>query len=162
MASVSIIGVGAPQGDDWLGWELAERLRASPVLQAWRERISVTLHDHPGQALLAAWRGTGLVILLDVVRSGTVPGTLHRLDAAQLLDNPRQLSTHGAAGVAEAVQVAAALESLPESLVFYGVEADPGHREPCLSNAVEAVLASTTSVIEGAIDAYLRQHGDDH
>jgi hydrogenase maturation protease len=155
-ASVRVIGVGSPSGDDWTGWELAERLRASEVLAAWGERFSVSLHDRPGAALLQAWRGNGLVILLDAVRSGAPPGTVHRLDTAQLSSMPRLLSTHGF-GVAEAVQLAAAMDALPEALLFFGVEATPEHQELCLSEAVHATLPALVSEIEGLVLAHLRQ-----
>jgi hydrogenase maturation protease len=155
--SVRIIGVGSPSGDDWVGWELAERLRASAVLAAWGERVTVSLHDRPGAALLQAWRGSGLVILLDAVRSEAAPGTVHRLDTAQLSARPRQLSTHGF-GVAEAVQLAAVLDALPESLIFFGVEASPAHGDMCLSEAVHAALPALVGEIEKLACAYL-EHG---
>jgi hydrogenase maturation protease len=151
---VQVIGVGAPQGDDWVGWELAERLRDSAALAEWREQVAVTLHDHPQTALLAAWRGGGLVILLDAVRSGVEPGTRHRFDANQLTSGGPAVAG-GSAGVLDAVRLAAALEALPESLLFYGIEADPEHRDLCLSPAVEAVLGSVVAEIESAIRSYL-------
>lgn len=156
MASgIRIIGVGSPQGDDWVGWELAERLRASEVLAPWSERISVSLHDRPGTALLQVWRGGGPVILLDAVRSGAAPGTVHRFDTADLMASPRQLSTRGF-GVADAVQLAAALDALPESLRFFGVEADPAHTEMCLSEAVHAALPALVEEIEALMRSWLK------
>jgi len=154
-STISVIGVGSPLGDDWVGWELAERLRASPALAPWRDRITVSLHDRPGAALLQVWRGGGLVILLDAVRSGAVPGTVHRLNAADLLAPPRQLSTHGF-GVADAVQLAAALDALPESLRFFGVEADPAHTDMCLSEAVHTALPALVEEIESLVQSWLK------
>lgn len=152
---VHVIGVGSPHGDDWLGWELAERLRASEALAGWHEQISISLHDRPGAALLQAWRGTGLVILIDAVRSGAEPGRVHRLDAAQLAAQPRQLSTHGF-GVAEAVQLAAALDALPEALQFFGVEIDPANTEMRLSDAVDAALPALVEEIEALVLSTVR------
>lgn len=155
--TVHVIGVGSPAGDDWLGWELAERLRSSEALAAWGDRVTVTLHDRPGAALLQAWRGTGLVVLLDAVRSGAAPGTPHRLDSSQLRSQPKILSTHGF-GLAEAVQLAAALDALPESLLFFGLEASPGHEAMCLSEAVFAALPAMVDSVEAAIVSYLEQN----
>lgn len=155
LPTVHVIGVGSPGGDDWLGWELAERLRVSEALAAWRGQIMVSLHDRPGAALLQAWRGEGLVILIDAVRSGAAPGKLHRFDAAQLLAQPRQLSTQGF-GVAEAVQLAAALDALPGTLQFFGVEIDSGNNELRLSDAVHEALPAVAGEIEGLVLAYLR------
>lgn len=155
LPTVQVIGVGSPGGDDWLGWELAERLRASAALAEWQGRITVSLHDRPGAALLQAWRGDGLVILIDAVRSGAAPGTLHRFDAAQLMAQPRQLATQGY-GVAEAVQLAAALDALPGALQFFGVEIDPGNSELRLSDAVHEALPAVVEEIEALVLAHLR------
>lgn len=152
--AIMVIGVGSPQGDDWVGWELAERLRASEVLAPWSARISISLHDRPGAALLQVWRGGGQVILLDAVRSGAAPGTVHRFDAADLMAQPRQLSTHGF-GVADAVQLAAALDALPPSLRFFGVEIDPAHTEMCLSDTVHAALPALVEEIEALMQSWL-------
>jgi len=153
-ARVQVIGVGSPSGDDWLGWELAERLRSSEAQARWGERVAVSLHDRPGAALLQAWRGTGLVVLLDAVRSGAEPGTLHRLDTAQLKGQPRILSTHGF-GVAEAIQLAATLDALPESMLFFGIEASPEHKEMCLSEVVHDAVPALVDEIESEIQSYL-------
>jgi hypothetical protein len=59
--------------------------------------------------------------------------------------------------VAEAVQLAGALDALPEELRFYGIEADAGHREPGLSAAVEAALPGVVAEIEDLVCAYLRR-----
>ena len=156
-ALVHVIGVGSPSGDDWVGWELAERLRTSESLSAWGDRVSVSLHDRPGAALLQAWKGSGLVILLDAVRSGAAPGTPHRLDSSQLRNQPKILSTRGF-GLAEAVQLAAALDALPESLLFFGLEASPEHEAMCLSEAVFASLPAMVAEVEASILSYLLQN----
>jgi len=155
MNDVRVIGVGAPQGDDWLGWELAERLRASEKLAAFGERISIVLHDRPGAALLQAWRHDGLVILLDSVRSGVEPGTVHRFDAAALNAGVPTLSAAGF-GVAEAIRLAQSLEALPDQLEFYGVEIDPASQALHLSDAVFAALPGLVSELEERLDRYLR------
>lgn len=154
--AVRIIGVGSPSGDDWLGWELAERLRASEALAAWADRVSVSLHDRPGAALLQVWSGSDLVILLDAVRSGAEPGTVHRFNAAELSAAPRALSTHGF-GVADAVMLAAALDSLPGALFFYGIEADLANDSMGLSDAVHAALPGVVSEIEVALAEHFRR-----
>lgn len=153
-ATVRIIGVGSPYGEDWLGWELAERLRDSPALAAWSDRVRVSLHDRPGAALVQAWAGAGLVVVLDAVRSGAAPGTVHRFDAAALGAAPRALSTHGF-GVADAVRLAAALDALPGQWRFYGIEADTASTGAGLSEAVHAAIPALVSEIEAAVAAYL-------
>jgi len=68
---------------------------------------------------------------------------------------PRQLATRGY-GVAEAVQLAAALEALPGALQFFGVEIDPGNNELRLSDAVHAALPAAFEEIEALVLAHLR------
>jgi len=161
MATVRVIGVGSPHGDDWLGWELAERLRASEALTEWQEQIEISLHDRPGAALLQAWRGNGLVILLDAVRSGAEPGRVHRFDTTQLASQPPPLTKQGF-GVAEAVQLAAALDALPEAVQFFGIEIDPANSEMRLSDAVHAALPALVEEIEDFMLSRLRsQAGSD-
>ncbi len=154
MPGVRIIGVGAPQGDDWLGWELAERLRASEKLGAFGERVSIVLHDQPSAALLQAWSHDGLVVLLDSVRSGAAPGTIHRFDAAALHSGSPGLNASGF-GVAEAIRLAQSLDALPEQLEFYGVEIDPASTAMHLSEAVFAALPELVSEIEARLHAHL-------
>jgi len=155
MSSVHIIGVGSPHGDDWLGWELAERLRASTRLAEWRDQVSISLHDRPGGALLQIFQSGGPVILLDAVRSGGKPGTVHRFDTRQLSANPDILPSEGF-GVAEAVQLAASLDALPASLQFFGVEIDPDNSELRLSDTVHSVLPGLVEEIEQFVLAQLR------
>ena len=76
-----------------------------------------------GLALIEAWRGADLVILIDAVHSGAGPGTIYRIDAHEK-EIPRSFfhySTH-AFSVAEAVELARALSQMPRRLVFYGIE----------------------------------------
>jgi len=153
-APVRIIGIGSTFGDDCLGWELAERLRASTALSRWSNSVSVSLHEMPDASLLPAWSGAELVILLDAVRSGAVPGTVHRLDPARLRDTSRALSTHGF-GLAEAVKLAGFLDSLPRTLLFFGIEADPNCQEAGLSDAVRAALPGVVTEIESIVRDHL-------
>lgn len=157
VARVHVIGVGSPFADDWLGWELAERLRASEPLAVWRGQVSISLHDRPGPALLQMWRVTGLVILMDAVRSGVTPGTVHCFDAARLAERLQPLATP-MSGVAGALQVAAARDALPGALHFFGIEADPENTALHVSDAVLAALPAAVMDIENLIDRYLEEY----
>jgi hydrogenase maturation protease len=91
-----------------------------------------------GTALLESWKGAESVILIDAVSSGAYPGTIHRLDAwAQPLPAGfLHTSTH-AFGVAQAVELARALNQLPRSLVIYGIEGKSFDPDAGLSPEVE-------------------------
>ena len=100
---------------------------------------------------------TDLGILLEAGRSGAEPGTVHRFDTAQLNASPRALSTHGF-GVADAVMLAASLDSLPGTLLFFGIEADAASKEAGLSDAVHAALPGLVAEIESLVRSYLAGH----
>ena len=72
---------------------------------------------------MEAWEGAALVLLIDATRSGSPPGTIHRFDAhaEPLPSRFFHYSTH-AFSVAEAVELARALDQLPPRLIVYGIE----------------------------------------
>jgi hydrogenase maturation protease len=112
---VLILCVGNPdRGDDAAGVLVAERLNALGIPALLAEPSS----------LMEAWAGAARVILVDAVVTGAPVGTIHSWDASHdpLPRGPFRSSTH-ALGVAEAVELARALGTLPERLVIYGIEA---------------------------------------
>ena len=128
-----MIGLGnAARGDDAAGLIAARRLHGV---------------EHEGEplGLLDVWDGVESVVVIDAVRSGAVPGTIHRFDAAEPL--PAALtgstSTH-ALGLAETVELARALGRLPERLTVYGIEGERFEAgtdlTPAVSAAVDAVV----------------------
>jgi hydrogenase maturation protease len=139
-SKIRILGIGSPFGDDRFGWEAAEALRHSAAINtAAPGRIEVLALDRPGAMLPVHWRETDIVILLDAVRSGAVPGTPHCLEARDISGAHLLCSSHGF-GIASAVGLAQALGNLPSRLLLRGVEADPAWRDSGLSPAVAAAL----------------------
>lgn len=138
------IGIGnAYRCDDAAG------LVAARVLQT-RSLSGVTIIEHSGEgaALMQAWAGAEMVILMDAVSSGGEPGTLYRLDASQPV--PAEFfhySTH-AFSVAEAVEMARALGELPPVLVIYGIEGQNFAQGVGLSPVVESNL---TELVEQVV-----------
>jgi hydrogenase maturation protease len=124
---------------------VAERLRAAgvPVLDC---------ADEPTR-LLDLWDGLDTVVVVDAVRSGAAPGTLHRVDAAGG-SLPRDLglaSTH-AMGIADALDLGRALGRAPRRVVVLGIEgAAVGMGDeltPAVSAALDALVASTLAELE--------------
>jgi hydrogenase maturation protease len=116
---ILIIGLGNDyRGDDSVGRALARRLQAIAG-----DSVRVLEESGEGVALIEAWKGGDFVILIDAVHSGGVPGTIHRFDAAMqpIPGSFFHYSTH-AFSVAEAVELARALNQLPPRLVIYGIE----------------------------------------
>lgn len=110
-----VIGIGNPwRGDDGIGHAVVHALQDTPGL------TTATTSGEPAE-LMDLWQGHDPVILVDAIMTGTAPGTIHRLDAAEPLPRPARYSSHGI-GLAEAIELARALDALPASLVIYGIE----------------------------------------
>jgi hydrogenase maturation protease len=147
VSGATVVGVGnAWRGDDGAGLELARRLRGLAG-------VDVRELDGDPAALLDALAGAGEAIVIDAVRSGAPPGTIHRLDAAALPAGLRSASSH-ALGVAEALALGRALDRLPARLELYGIEAGelaPGAPLSApVARAVEALGGELRARLAGA------------
>ncbi|HLX62964.1 MAG TPA: hydrogenase maturation protease [Planctomycetota bacterium] len=135
--SVRIIGIGnAFRHDDAAGLIVARQiaLRAPP-------EIDVIEHKGDGAALIDAWRGADNVILIDALQSGCATGTILQLNA---LATPVPsayfcCSTH-AFNVAEAIELARALNLLPARLELFGIEGRDFSSGEGLSAEVERAI----------------------
>ena len=133
-----MLGIGnAWQGDDAAGLVAAERLRG-------RAPAGVEVRELEGEpvSLVEAWDGADEVYVVDAVRSGSPPGTVHRLDVS---DEPLPATLSAASthtlGVGEAIELARALGRLPARLVVFGIEAES-----------IAAGAELTPAVAGAVD----------
>lgn len=137
-----IIGVGNPhRGDDSVGLAVSGALR---------ERVPATVDvvDLDGEAtkLIDAWTGADAVILIDAVASNSPPGTIHEMDV-RVTPVPPDLfscSTHSF-GVAEAIELSRALETLPALFFVFGIEGAVFDTGTGLSPEVEAAVEETIS-----------------
>jgi hydrogenase maturation protease len=146
-ARVLVIGVGNDfRGDDAAGLVVARRVQERNV-----DGIAVVEAPGEGASLIDAWDGTDAVILIDAVRSGSVPGTIHRLSQRALTQDARifHQSTH-TFSVPDAIELAGAMKRLPKRLIVVGIEGEDFHTGHGLSQEVEAALP-------GAVDAVLRE-----
>lgn len=132
-----IIGIGnAYRGDDGAGLVAARRIR-----EIAGDAIHVLEMSGEGASLIEAWQEQEFVILIDAVHSGAAPGTIHRLDARTqpLPSRFFHYSTH-AFSVAEAVEMARALDRLPPRLIALGIEGKEFGSSESLSPEVEAAM----------------------
>jgi hydrogenase maturation protease len=121
------------RGDDAVGPLVAERLRAAGA-------TLLDCNEEPTR-LIDAWDGLELVVIVDAVRSGAAPGTIHRLDS-DTLPLPPDLglaSTH-AFSVADALELGRALGRAPRRVVVLGVEGGAFELGDRLTPAVEAAI----------------------
>jgi hydrogenase maturation protease len=143
-APLRVIGFGnAYRSDDSVGLAVARALRG-------RLPRAVEVLEREGEptSLVDAWDGAEAVWLVDAVSSSAVPGTIHRFDATTE-EVPRAFarsSTHHL-GLPEAIELARAVDRLPERLVVYGIDGanfETGSRlspevERCIPGAVDAI-----------------------
>jgi hydrogenase maturation protease len=119
MPQTLLIGLGQDfRRDDAVGLLAVRRLRA---LGLPAEMVEAPAAD--GAALLDRWAGYQTVALIDAVRSGAPPGTVHSIDIRK--QGPpaesASCSTH-LFGLAKGIALAEVLGRMPEKLLFYGVE----------------------------------------
>jgi hydrogenase maturation protease len=147
--TVLVIGVGnAYRSDDAVGLVVARLLQERAP-----DRVTVREGSGEGAALMAAWEGAGVVILIDAVGAGAAPGTVYRLEA-RAEPIPAKFfhySTH-AFGVAEAIELARALGQLPPRLIVYGIEGGNFQAGTGLSAAVGRAA-------QGVVERVLRELG---
>jgi hydrogenase maturation protease len=149
-APTLIIGIGNEyRGDDGLGLIVARNFRKKRLPR-------VTLLEFSGDltALGEEWQGAETVILVDAVASGREPGTIYRFEAHRA-PLPQKLfapsSTH-ALGLAEAIELARALNLMPANLIVYGLEGKYFAAGAGLSPEVQQALPRLVEQIQGEVD----------
>lgn len=129
-------------GDDAVGPVVLDHL-------AGRVGADIVLVESVGDAthLLESWRDARFAVVIDAVVSGGVPGTVHRIDGKGGLPSTwRSASTH-LVGVAEAIELGAAVGVLPDELVVYGIEIAAVAPGVELSPEVVATVEETVEAI---------------
>ena len=114
-----VIGIGNDlRGDDAIGLLVARRLR----LRA--PELDIREHSGDGSALLELWDGRDHVIAVNAVSSGLPAGTVHllRVDSRPLPATLSSQSSTHALGLAQAVELARTLGTLPARLIIFGIE----------------------------------------
>ena len=143
-----VIGLGNDfRRDDGAGRVAARRLRELAP-----GALDILEQSGEGAALMEAWRGAELVVLIDAVHSGAAPGHIHRLDAETepIPSNFFHYSTH-AFSLAEAVELARALGELPPRLIVYGIEGSDFTSGEGLSPQVAAAVEQVAQSIHSEL-----------
>ena len=147
-AQTLVIGLG----NDFRRDDGAGRVAARMIASAQVDGVRVIEASGEGAALMDAWRDAESVVLIDAVHSGAAPGTIHRLDArAQPIpSNFFHYSTH-AFSVAEAVELARALDQLPPRLIVFGIEGKDFSSGEDLSPEVAAAVEEVVRQVKGEL-----------
>jgi hydrogenase maturation protease len=146
---INVIGIGQSlRGDDGAGLA-AVRFWRETRGGSWHHNLHIELVESPGIGLLNLLEGADAAILVDAVRSGAKPGTLHQLsenDLMAFLDGTD--SAHGW-GIAETLAVGRKLdlEELPQEIVVIGIEAGKVGMGVGLSPKVLAALPAAARLI---------------
>ena len=139
-----VIGIGNPdRGDDGAGRAVARWLEDHLP-----PGIEVIELDGEASALLAALDGVAAVYLVDTCVSSAAAGSVRRFDVATapLPQEAFSLSTHGL-GLAEAVELARALEALPPRCIVYAIEGADFEAGMPLSPPVAAAIAEVGTLV---------------
>jgi hydrogenase maturation protease len=144
-SSVILIGMGNDyRRDDGAGLAVARMLKASSILP----HVQVSEHNGDGMSLMDAWQTTSHVFLVDAVSSGATPGTIYRFDAlAQPLSADYDFHSTHAFGLAEAIELARALNQLPQRLIVYAIEGENFSSGSGLSPDVENAVNKATELL---------------
>jgi hydrogenase maturation protease len=114
---IRVVGVGSPNGDDAVGWEVVRKLR-----ERLDESSGVEIFEiEGGQRLLELLDGKGTLILIDAIVNGGERGTVNYFEWPDVrLEALSPGSTH-TLRPAEALQLASALALLPQRVLVFGI-----------------------------------------
>lgn len=122
MRSIRILGIGSFSGADQVGLLVIKRIKAKLQDHPANEEVDIDFYDRPGMHLIELIKEAEIVHLIDAMMSAREEGFIHRytdINVFQAINH--SLSSHGY-GVAEALQLAKVMGSLPNQLVIHGVE----------------------------------------
>lgn len=146
MSGVVVIGIGN-------GWRRDDG--AGPaVVQAAASRLPagtrvVELDGEPAR-VVETWDGADLAVVVDAVRTGAPPGTVHRFDpACEGIPVPAGPGSSHSLGASDAYHLGRALGRLPGRVVIIGVEvADVGPGAGLTPEVAAALPAAVAAVVE--------------
>ena len=149
-ARVLVAGFGNPlMADDGAGPAVVEALRAL-VPPEW---LRVEHGDSDSLRLASLWRGEPFVWLVDAVVRGAAPGTVHRIEHAELLEVPQRHGTAHQLSLPESLRWLTVAEPSMAAVryLLWGVEPAEVRPRPGLSPAVaEAVPVVAAAVLDEA------------
>lgn len=109
-------------------------------------------------SLIDAWEGADVAIILGAVSSGAEPGTVYRFEAQdhQLPSQLFECSTHDF-NLADAIEVARALDKLPPRVIVYGIEGEVFEEGMGLSEEVAETAHYVIHAVFGCVSACLNE-----
>ena len=146
-----ILSLGNPlRGDDGVGTAVLTMLAAYPIIPP-----GVVLQDGgtPGLETVLLLEGYERVIIIDAADMGLEPGSWRRFSSAKLAAQEANLTgTLHQAGLAEALELADALNMLPDEVVIFGIQPAEIGWEPGLSVGVETAVGEVCKAVLDEIE----------
>ncbi|MBI1422964.1 MAG: hydrogenase maturation protease [Gammaproteobacteria bacterium] len=148
MTDVRIIGIGSPFGNDSLGWQVIEMLKANDMLATFpHEHLELIAADRPGLNLIQMLQDAEFVILVDAICDPNRHGTIMHLTREELVVPEVILSSHRA-DVASAIALADKLHQLPGKMILIGLGIDPALNSPLMEADMLALASEITRELE--------------
>lgn len=151
LKEVVVIALGSRfRGDDGVGPTVAERLNGRLA------GCTIVEGRDDAMAIVSAWEGAALAVVVDAAVSGASPGTIHRseVNAEPLPRDLARCSSHGL-GLAEAVELGKVLGKLPGRLVIYAVEAKTFEPGAALSAEVTAAIGEVVLSVKAEVASFV-------
>lgn len=139
----AVIAVGNEyRGDDGVGARVAREIAELDMPD-----VLVTVCDGEPAALLEAWTGVELAVVVDaVVCEPSTPGRIWRSTVDTMPESTGPTSSH-ALGIPDALLLGRALDRVPRELVVIAVEAQSLGLGPGLSAPVAAAVADVVRTV---------------
>ncbi len=145
-----MLGVGNTLlGDDGIGVHMIHRL--SGWIEEWHGLVELIEGGTMGLALLGPISGRSALVLLDAVRLGSDPGTIHVREDREVLSLRHRSDTAHESNAGELLAAALLLGELPDRLLLIGIEPARLDGAPGLSKIVEDALPAALDTARAKI-----------
>lgn len=148
--SILVIGIGSEfRGDDGAGLLVAQGLQREDLPRS----VEVLEMKGDGAALMASWKDSSHVILVDAITAGLPPGSIIRIDARKELVPASLFATSSHSfGLAQALAISLALNELPPSVTLFGIQARTFQVGADLSLEVKKAVRETSDAIRSELE----------
>ncbi|CAB4879013.1 unannotated protein [freshwater metagenome] len=156
VAPITVIGIGNPYRHDDAAGQVV--LAALQTRFAGDARVRLVELDGEPVRMIQSWEGSTRVFIVDAVRSGHEPGTIHRCQADHLTGVAADGVTLGGGhllGLGEAIDLARALHHLPPALEVLGIEGACFEMGEGLTDAVASACRIVAARLMTEIDRVL-------
>jgi hydrogenase maturation protease len=146
-APILVLGLGNMLlSDDGVGPALLNHLADSGA--RWKDLVEFVDGGTQGLALLGHLTGRRALIIVDALKRGAAPGTVHRLTLPELREvSPGRASSGHESNAGELLAAAQLLDELPDRLFVVGVEPEKIATGFGLSESVRQALPSASEQI---------------